>query len=142
MSLSLSRLWMTALFTLSLNGFAVAQPATPNFPFQFTELFTVNLSLGEIFNPIPIPGGILINEPITGGIVNGSAINGTVLGGLAHPSIYNNGTLEVPVIDAYGTTDDGYSFYIREEGIGSSSAQVTRIVSNVEMWTTSMKSSN
>jgi hypothetical protein len=100
----------------------------PSFPFQFTELFTVTLEVGKILSPLAIPGGILVNEPIVGGNVSGSTINGTIDGGFAHPSVYGNGTLQVPAIDIYGKTSDGQSFYIHEEGIGLGSAQVTRIV--------------
>lgn len=96
-------------------------------PFHFQPIFTVNLILGKPYQPIKIPGGVLINEPIAGGTVSGSAINGTILGGFAHPPVYNNGTLQVPVIDVYGVSDDGESFYIHETGIGTQAAQVTRI---------------
>ena len=57
------------------------------------------------------------------------AINATILDGFSHSPLYNNGTLQVPVIDVYGTTHDGAAYYIHEEGIGSNAAQVTRIVS-------------
>ena len=36
--------------------------------------------------------------------------------------------MQVPVIDVYGVSDDGESFYIHETGVGSLAAQVTRIV--------------
>ena len=36
--------------------------------------------------------------------------------------------LQVAIIDAYGTTDDGQVFYIHEEGVGTNPEQVTRIV--------------
>jgi hypothetical protein len=75
-----------------------------------------------------VPGGILINEPITGGTVSGSAINGTIESGFVHPLIDENGTFQVAIIDAYGTTDDGQAFYIHEEGVGANPEQVTRIV--------------
>lgn len=100
-------------------------------PFQFQPLFAANLILGRPSQPIAIPGGILINEPITGGTVSGPAINGTVQGGFAHPAVYGNGGAmrrQVPVIDVYGVSDDGESFYIHETGVGSLTAQVTRIV--------------
>ena len=108
---------------------AVISP--PNLPFGFEPLFTVRLNVGTILAPLAIPGGVLVNEPITGGTVSGSAINGTILSGFAHPSVYGNGTLQVPNIDVYGMTEDGESFYIHEEGIGFGSAQVTRIVRTV-----------
>lgn len=102
-------------------------------PYDFQELFTVKLNVGKILAPLSVPGGVLINEPITGGTVTGSAINGTILSGFAHPLVYGTGATQVqwPYIDVYGTTDDGQSFYIHEEGIGTGpSAQVTRIVSH------------
>jgi hypothetical protein len=70
----------------------------------------------------------LINEPITGGTVYGSAINWTIESGFVHPLIDENGTFQVAIIDAYGTTDDGQAFYIHEEGVGTNPEQVTRIV--------------
>jgi hypothetical protein len=97
-------------------------------PFNFTKLFTATLNLGKPSSYIPIPGGVLVNEPILSGRVVGPTINGTITGGFAHPPIYN-GTLQVPVIDLYGTSDDGMDFYVHETGIGSNAAQVTRIVS-------------
>jgi Protein of unknown function (DUF3237) len=87
------------------------------------------LKLGDPSNirPILIPGGYLVNEPITSGTVVGPSINATVQGGFAHPSVY--GALQVPSIDLYGMTNDGQAFYIHETGIGSNAAQVTRLVS-------------
>lgn len=114
-------------------GLAAATPkiSSQGLPYDFQELFTVKLNVGKIQAPLNIPGGVLINEPITGGTVTGSAINGTILSGFAHPLVYGTGATQVqyPVIDVYGTTDDGQSFYIHEEGIGIGAAQVTRIVS-------------
>jgi hypothetical protein len=124
--------YLLVLFILPLSSsatpFSRALVQVPSFPFQFTELFTVTLEVGKILSPLAIPGGILVNEPIVGGNVSGSTINGTIDGGFAHPSVYGNGTLQVPAIDIYGKTSDGQSFYIHEEGIGLGSAQVTRIV--------------
>jgi hypothetical protein len=70
----------------------------------------------------------LINEPITCGTVSGPAINGTIESDFVHPPIYENGTLQVAIIDAYGTTDDGQAFHIYEEGVGTNPEQVARIV--------------
>jgi hypothetical protein len=100
----------------------------PSLPLSFTPVFHANLTLGKSSKPIPVPGGILINEPITGGTVSGPAINGTIKSGFAHPPIYENGTLQVAIIDVYGTTDDGQAFHIHEEGVGTNPEQVTRIV--------------
>lgn len=102
--------------------------ATPNLPFGFQELFKVQLSVGKILRPLDIPGGTLVNEPITGGTVSGPALNGTIISGFAHPSFYGNGTLQVNIIDVYGVTDDGKSFYINQQGIGFGTKQITRIV--------------
>jgi hypothetical protein len=76
-------------------------------PFGFTPIFVANLSLGAPSKPISIPDSVLITEPITNGTVSGSAINATIQGGFAHPPIYENGTLQVSFIDAYGMTSDG-----------------------------------
>jgi hypothetical protein len=114
---------------LPLLGHPPFYPAATKPTFSFAPVFTATLHLGKPFSPISIFGGELINEAITSGSVIGPAINATIHVGFAHPPIYNNGTLQVPIIDAYGTTEDGESFYIHEEGIGTNGAQVTRIVS-------------
>ena len=105
-----------------------AVPAA-SLPLSFTPLFTTNLTLGKPSNPIPIPGGILITEPLTGGTISGASINATIESGFGHPPFYENNTLEVAVIDGYGTTSDGQTFYLHEEGVGSGDGQVTRVVS-------------
>lgn len=69
-------------------------------------------------------------EPLVGGNITGPAVNATVTGGIAYPPVYNNGTLEVPQILVWGTTTDGYPFFVQEMGIGSITQQVTRLVSN------------
>lgn len=117
---------------LATTDTTITAASTPSLPFNFTQIFTASLALGNASSQIPIPGGALINEPIAGGSVTGSAVNGTIQGGFAHPPIYNNGTLQVAEIDVYGVTSDGQAFYIHEEGVGSNSAQVTRIVSATE----------
>ena len=96
--------------------------------FNFTKWFTAALNLGAPSNYIAIPSGVLVNEPILSGKVVGPAFNSTIRGGFARPLIYN-GTLQVLVIDLYGTSDDGMDFYIHETRIGSNAAQVVRIVS-------------
>ncbi|KAJ9607397.1 hypothetical protein H2200_008470 [Cladophialophora chaetospira] len=111
--------------------FGLCSSATPNLPFGFQELFTVQLSVGKILRPLDVPGGTLVNEPITGGTVNGPALNGTIISGFAHPSFYGNGTLQVNVIDVYGLTDDGKTFYINQQGIGFGTKQVSRIAVNI-----------
>ena len=125
-------LTVAAIALLPAIGSATPAPRTVaavSLPLSFTPVFVANLILGKPSSRIMIAGGVLVNEPITGGTVFGSAINGTIESGFAHPPIYENGTLQVPIIDLYGTTDDGQAFYIHEEGIGSNAAQVTRIVS-------------
>lgn len=97
-------------------------------PFNFTYLFTAHLSLGAPQGPIPIPGGVRIIEAILNGTVTGPAINATLGYSLATPSITNNGTIQRPIINAVGTTDDGLPLYLYETGLGSPNAQVTRIV--------------
>ena len=75
--------------------------------------------------------GTLVAEPITNGTVSGPATNTTITGDIATPSIYNNGFMQAPVIQAWGLTSDGFGFVISELGIGSPNGQVTRIVSQV-----------
>lgn len=103
--------------------------ATPQLPFNFTYLFTAQLALGQAEKPISIPGGVRVVEPILNGTVSGPAINATLGRSLASPSITNNGTLSRPIINAFGTTDDGFPFRLYETGVGSVDSQVTRIVS-------------
>ncbi len=56
-------------------------------------------------------------------------IDGVITGGTAYPQQYGNQTVQVPTITAYGVTNDGYSFFIDEQGIGNPQEQITRIVS-------------
>jgi hypothetical protein len=109
---------------------SVIQGKELGLPFTFTPAFDATILLGQRTRPINVTGGILVNEPIIGGSVTGPAINGTILGGFAHPSVYSDNTIQVPMIDIYGATEDGQSFYLHEEGIGKPTAQVTRIVSD------------
>lgn len=106
---------------------------TRELPFNLTYLFTAHLNLGAVEKPIAIPGGVRVVEPIINGIVNGPAINATISPSLATPTIGNSSTLQRPVINAFGTTDDGFPFYLYESGIGSNSAQTTRIVSFIRL---------
>jgi hypothetical protein len=122
----------TTTFASPVHGNGVIErttsaPITP--PFNLNYLFTAHLTLGKPLPTIPVPGGVLVPEPIVGGIVSGPAINATITGGIATPSIYNNGTVQVPVIEAWGVTSDGFGFVINQEGIGMPKGQVTRIVS-------------
>ncbi|KAJ4373769.1 hypothetical protein N0V83_002508 [Neocucurbitaria cava] len=96
-------------------------------PFNFTYAFTAQLNLGKPLPPINITGGVLNTEPILNGTVTGPAINATVTGGIATPSIYQNGIIQVPTIQVWGITSEGYGFVINELGIGSPKGQVTRI---------------
>ncbi len=103
-------------------------------PFNTTYVFSVAIALGQppstlTQKPITIPGGVVVPEPILNGTVSGPAFNGTILSGLATPAIYENQTLQVATIDLYGVSSDGYPFRIHETGVGSISAQITRIVS-------------
>jgi hypothetical protein len=76
-------------------------------PLSFTPSFPSKPHSRQIIEAIPVPGGILINEPITCGTVSGPAINGTIESDFVHPPIYENGTLQVAIIDAYGTQTMG-----------------------------------
>lgn len=100
--------------------------------FDYEYIFTAHLNLGKADEPIPIPGGVRVVEPILNGTVSGPAINATLGYSLATPTIVNNGTTQLPVINAVGATDDGQPLYLYELGIGSPSAQITRIVSDAQ----------
>lgn len=106
-----------------------ARASIPDLPFKLSYLFTAHLGLGAPSKPISIPGGVLVDEPITNGTISGPAINATIKAGIAYPQIVQNGSVQVAQIVAYGTADDGVPFTITETGIGNQQAQVTRIVS-------------
>ncbi|CAO2657787.1 Nn.00g039130.m01.CDS01 [Neocucurbitaria sp. VM-36] len=108
------------------NALTERSASTP-LPFGFAYAFTAHLTLGEPLPPIAIPGGVLITEPIINGTVSGAAINATITGGIATPSVYENGTLQVPAIQAWGITSDGFGVVINELGVGVPKGQVTRI---------------
>lgn len=62
------------------------------------------------------------------GTIVGPLLNGKISGGFAHPSVYNNETLEYPDFDLYGTSSDGLPFVIKQTGVGTTKGTVTRIV--------------
>jgi hypothetical protein len=127
--LALAHLALAASSRLLPDPSLTIQPrSSPALPFSLTYLFSAHLSLGALFPPIPVPGGLQLISPILSGTVSGPAINATITAGLALPALYNNQTLQVPVIDLYGHTSDGVSFSIHEVGIGTPSGQVSRIV--------------
>ncbi len=115
------------------NPIARSVDASDALPFKSTFAFTAHLQLGKPLPTIAVPGGVLITEPIVSGTVCGPTINATIAGGLATPSVYENQTLQVPVIQAYGTTDDGFGFVINELGVGAPKGQITRIVSTTSL---------
>lgn len=116
-------------FTLPLLTLA-NKHADPMPTFNTTYLFTATVILSPAPpNPITIPGGVVVPEPIVGGTVTGPYLNANITSGLATPRVYRNGTLQEPVIDLYGVTDGGVPFTVHETGIGTPEAQVTRIVS-------------
>lgn len=104
--------------------------AVPALAFDYEYIFTAHLNLGKAEKPIPIPGGVRVVEPILNGTVTGPAINATLGYSLATPTVVNNGTTQLPVINAVGVTDDGQPLYLYEQGAGSPSAQISRIVSD------------
>jgi hypothetical protein len=113
---------------------ATTTETAPTLPFNTTYVFSVAIGLGQppstlSQKPITIPGGVVVPEPILNGTVSGPAFNGTIISGLATPAQYENQTLQVATIDLYGVSSDGYPFRIHETGVGSISAQITRIVS-------------
>jgi hypothetical protein len=98
-------------------------------PFGLEYAFSVNLTLGSASSHIPIYGGDALTEVISKGTVTGPDINATIEGGHAFASLYKTGTVQVPQIEVYGTTSDGLPFQVREIGVGTNQAQMTRIVS-------------
>ena len=109
----------------------VTAAAAATTTFNITYAFTASLNLGSAAKPSSIPGGVRVVEPITNGTVSGPLLNGTIEPGLALPSIYNNETTQAPIIELYGTSENGIPFRISAAGVGVPSAQMTRIVSCV-----------
>lgn len=128
MSLFLLRLSLVFFTATSLSSAQTVPPLA----FNYEYIFTAQLNVGAPSKPIPVPGGVRIFEPIINGTVTGPAVNATLGYSLATPTVVNNQTTQVPVINAVGMTDDGQPLYIYEEGIGSPSLQITRIVSSTE----------
>ncbi|KAF2236795.1 hypothetical protein EV356DRAFT_565264 [Viridothelium virens] len=113
-------------------------PPSPSPPFTSTPAFTASLYLDARSNPVHLPNaGSLITEVITNGTVSGPLINATIQGGFAHPTIFvdqsekGNVTVQAPVIDMYGKTEDGEDWYLHAEGSGATTGQVARIVFDV-----------
>jgi hypothetical protein len=67
-------------------------------------------------------------EPIMNGTITGPGLNATITGGVAYPSFIYDQTFQIPEINAWGTTDDGEPFFVKESGIGLLSKQISRIV--------------
>ncbi|MCJ1308126.1 hypothetical protein MMC25_001778 [Agyrium rufum] len=111
--------------------YRAVDPLPFNIDPAFTAVINLDISKGPGSAPIGVPGGVLVNEAITGGTVTGPLINATILSGFAHPSVIENGTVQIAVIDLFGVTSDNMSFYIHEVGIGSPEAQVTRICDEI-----------
>ena len=122
------KLLQVALGTLTLASSTVAASQPAALPFELTHLFNAHLNLGAAAKPITIQGGVLVVEPILNGTVAGPAMNATIYPGLALPAVTENQTLQTPIIELYGLTDDGVPFHLHEEGVGVPSAQMTRIV--------------
>lgn len=132
------RTWVVkfvAFFALLHTTFTQPLAASSSDPssVKLTYVFSVQVQLGPPptqigDNPITIPGGVAVPEPILGGTFSGPLLNATISSGLAVPQIYQNGTQQEPIIDLYGVTEDGHPFSIHETGVGSPNAQMTRIV--------------
>ncbi|KAF1356889.1 hypothetical protein BDV97DRAFT_394766 [Delphinella strobiligena] len=115
------------LSTLPLLGLLTTLATASQFPFSFTPAFTATYIIGAPPSLIDIPGGIVVSTPVATGTISGPLLNGKISGGLAHPSVYNNQTLEYPDFDLFGTTSEGVAFVVRQTGVGSTKGTVTRI---------------
>ncbi|MCJ1481731.1 hypothetical protein MMC06_001890 [Schaereria dolodes] len=131
-------LFLSILLLLPLLGLeTLAAPSFPSQPKQVVTatatpphiryLLTVTVGVAKPLEPIAIPGGDNLVEPLTNGTIVG-AINGTIQGGLAYPQRYNNNTLSVPNLEIYGTTVDRYPFFVTasEAGFGDAQSQIIR----------------
>jgi hypothetical protein len=100
-----------------------------------TYLFTAELYVGHVLNPIPLlEGGSVTIEPLVNGTVNGPALNGTIYSGFAAATVASNNTVtgnnvsvQIPSIYVYGETSDGLPFYVQETGVGPIAGQNTRL---------------
>jgi len=102
--------------------------STQALPFALEHVLSAQISITPSLPPIAVPGVTIAVKQITGGIVTGSAMNGTIISGLAYLTLYHNQTFDVPSIVLFGQTDDSQTFCISEMGVGTLTAQVTRIV--------------
>ena len=118
-----------AFCSLALVSSALASQEAGPLPFNLTYLFTAHLNVAPATKPITIQGGVRVPEDILNGTVTGPVINATIYPGLAFPAVTENMTLQSPIIELYGITDDGVPLHLHQEGVGSPSAQMTRIVS-------------
>ena len=119
---------MRGVISLTLLLRAVFAAPPTEMPFSTIYLFSADLALGTATAQVVASCGVRVIEPIVNGTVTGPAINATIASGTALPLLYSNGTIQQPIIELYGKTDDDVAFYIHEEGIGVPSAQMTRIV--------------
>ena len=105
--------------------------STPAAP-VLTPLLSATIGVTSTsFKPIPVFGNVRLIEPVTGGNITG-AINATVSGGFAYPPAVANETIELVEFGIYGTTTDGYDFYVSANGVGPilGPLQYARLVSS------------
>ncbi|KAI9736627.1 MAG: hypothetical protein M1834_000831 [Cirrosporium novae-zelandiae] len=114
---------------LSLATPTSSSEAAPSTLPPLEYLFRVSLNVDKPLNPIPIPGGEQLIEPIINGTITGPSLNGTIYHSIAYPTAYKigNETVQYPEILVYGQSNDGESFLVQEVGVGAGSEQWSRI---------------
>lgn len=100
-----------------------------NNPFTLEPAFTITLQLGQFPPQIQPPNsnGTFGLQPVLSGTVAGPLLNGTIIRGLGHASRFTTYYLDDD--ESYGTTDDGFSFYFHQSGVGNGIGKVDRLVS-------------
>ncbi|KAL8854368.1 MAG: hypothetical protein Q9221_000855 [Calogaya cf. arnoldii] len=137
--MSLIRILVACLLAFSATAIPVAQAdaqKSPSNPAATTprlvRIFTSQAILGDFQAPIPINGGQRLVAQVTGGSIKstgkGKGLTGTIVAGISVIDILNSGQTLVNNIRSFGSTPDGTSFLIEENGIGSPSDNFARLV--------------
>ncbi|KAL8653559.1 MAG: hypothetical protein Q9226_003804 [Calogaya cf. arnoldii] len=136
--MSLIRISVACLLAFSATALPVAQaeaqrsasnPAasTP----RLVRIFTSQAILGDFQAPIPINGGQRLVAQVTGGSIKGKGLTGTIVAGITVIDILNSGQTLVNNVRSFGSTPDGTTFLIEENGIGSPSDNFARLILSI-----------
>ncbi|CAO1601315.1 MAG: hypothetical protein LQ349_003291 [Xanthoria aureola] len=142
MMMSLIRLLVACLLAFSAAAIPVDPPQPQNSastsassPANTTpkleRIFTAQIQIGDFLAPIPIAGGQRLVAKVNGGSIKGKALTGSILGGITVIDIINSGQTLVNAVRSFGSTNDGTTFLIEENGIGSQADNFARLVLSV-----------